>query len=312
MQQKRQAWDIVLIQPLGINLKLRDTQKMATISARELKNERFRLLEDIAKELEGDIVFPTCFDVSSRISEVMRNERASLQQIAAEVLHDPLVASKILRFANSVTYNPSGHAIADIDHALSRIGLDTARAVALACALAQLAKANEASIFADELKSLLLHSLKTGMIARVLARRLTPRINPETAMLAGLVHDLGAFFMFNRVVNYAELVDHPETVRFLVAQWHESIGSILLDSLGMPEEVIDAVQEVDVPRAPTTSPRSLSDIIYIANLFAGGFAEMQRLDLPDLQEPAELKDPKYTALQTEMDDACTEILQLWQ
>lgn len=284
---------------------------MATISAKELKNERFRLLEDIAKELEGDIVFPTCFDVSARISEVMRNEMASLQQIAAEVLHDPLVASKILRFANSASYNPSGHAIADIDHALGRIGLDTARAVALACALAQLAKANEASIFADDLKNFLLHSLKTGMIARVLARRLTPRINPETAMLAGLVHDLGAFFMLNRVVNYPELIDHPDTVRFLVAQWHESIGSILLDALGLPEEVIDAVQEVDIPRAAITNPRHLSDIVYIANLFAGGFAEMQKLDLPDLQEPAELKDPKYTALQTEMDDACAEILQLW-
>jgi len=283
---------------------------MADIPATELKNERFRLLEDIAKELEGEIVFPTSFDVSSRISQVMRNESASLQQIAHEVQRDPLIASKILKFANSASHNPSGYSITDIDHALGRIGLESARSVALACALAQLAKSSKISVFSDQLEQLLEHSLKTAAIARLLAKRLNTRVHPETAMLAGLVHDLGAFFMLHRVANYPELIDRPNTVRYLVAQWHEGIGSTLLDALGLPSEVIEAVEEIDIPRARVTTPRSLSDIVYVANLFAGGFSEMQRLDLPDLQEPAELQDPKYTDLQSEMDDACAEMLEL--
>lgn len=284
---------------------------MADIPATHLRNERFRLLEDIAKELEGEIVFPTSFDVSAHISEVMSNESASLQQIAQQVQRDPLIASKILKVANSVTYNPSGNVITDIGHALNRMGLQSARAVALACALAQLAKSNKSSVFASLLKLMLEHSLKTAAIARVIARRLAPRINPETAMLAGLVHDLGAFFMLNRVENYPELVDRPDTVRYLVAQWHEGIGTTLLDALGLPEEVIEAVKEVDIPRRKITTPGTLADVVYIANLFAGGFAEMQRLDLPDLKEPEELQDPKYTSLQGEMDEACAEFLQIW-
>lgn len=283
---------------------------MADIPATELKQERFRLLEDIAKELEGEIVFPTSFDVSARISEVMQNESASLQQIAQEVQRDPLVAAKVLKFANSASYNPSGYDITDLDHALSRIGLQNARSVALACALAQLAKSSKESIFADQLQALLEHSLKTAAIARLLAKRLAPRVHPETAMLAGLVHDLGAFFMLNRVVNYPELTNRPDTVRYLVAQWHEGIGSTLLDSLGLPGEVIEAVQEVDIPRPTISTPRTLSDIVYVANLFAGGFSEMQRLDLPGLQEPGELQNPKYTELQADMDSACAEMLQL--
>lgn len=288
-----------------------DTPKTANITATQLRNERFRLLEDIAKELEGEIVFPTCFDVSARISEVMRNEEASLQRIAQEVQYDPLVTSKILRFANSALFNPTGYSITDMDSALSRIGLQTARSVALACALAQLAKTNDVSVFADMLKEQLEHSLKTAAIARVLARQLTPRINPESALLAGLVHNLGAFFMLNRVANYPELRERPDTVRYLVAQWHESIGTVLLDSLGLPEEVIVAVKEVGIPRPRISNPRTLSDIIYIANLFAGGFAQMQRLDLPDLEEPAELQDPRFTSFKAEMDEACAEMLRLW-
>lgn len=284
---------------------------MADIPAAHLRNERFRLLEDIAKELKGEIIFPTSLDVSAHISEVMSNESASLQQIAQQVQRDPLIASKILKIANSASHNPSGNTITDIGHALNRIGMQSARSIALACALAQLAKSNKTPAFAELLKLMLEHSLKTAAIARVLARRLAPRVSPETAMLAGLVHDLGAFFMLNRVENYPELVNRPDTVRYLVAQWHEGIGTTLLDALGLPEEVIEAVKEVDIPRHKVDTPRTLADIVYVANLFAGGFAEMQRLDLPDLQEPAELQDPKYLSLQSEMDEACAEFLQIW-
>lgn len=284
--------------------------KANQITATQLKKERFLLLQDIAKELEGDLIFPTCFDVSTRICKVMRDETATMQRIAHEVQQDPLVATKILHFANSASFNPAGYAITDLDHALNRIGLQNARSIALACALAQLAKTSE-TVFADMLDSCLEHSLKTAAIARVLARKLTPRIHPETAMLAGLIHDLGAFFMLNRVANYQDLCERPDTVRYLVAQWHESIGIVLLDSLGLPEEVITAVKEIDIPRPTITAPRTLSDIIYIANLFAGGFAEMAHLDLPDLEEPAELKDPRYTDLQPDMDEACAELLSIW-
>ena len=85
---------------------------MTDISATELKNKRFQLLEDIAKELQGDIVFPTCFDVSARISEIMRSDSASLRQIAQEIQHDPLVTSKILQLAKqdkSCVYLPPTH-----------------------------------------------------------------------------------------------------------------------------------------------------------------------------------------------------------
>lgn len=284
---------------------------MDDISARDLKNKRFQLLEDIAKELEGEIIFPTCFDASLRISEAMRSSSLSLQQIAHEIQRDPLVTSKILRLANSAVYNLSGQTTTDIEKALSRTGINTARSVALSCALAQLAQSHQTSVFASQLSDLLTHSLKTAAIAQLLAKKFALRIAPETAILAGLIHDLGAFFMFHRVTNYPDLIERPNTVSFLVMQWHESIGLVLLDALGLPQEVIDAVRETDIPRPTIKQPRTLSDIVYIANLFAGGFAEMQKLDLPNLIEPSELQDPTYTNLQEAMDNACSEMLNSW-
>ncbi|WP_273431737.1 HDOD domain-containing protein [Chitinibacter tainanensis] len=284
--------------------------QFADKTAEQLNNERFAMLEDIAKELEGDVVFPTCFDASVQISTVMKSKTASVQRIAHEIQKDPLITAKLLKLANSVVYNPMGKQISDLGSALARVGMDTARATALACAMQQLIRSRDLNNFEPISNRYWVHSLKTSMIARVIARRLT-RINPEIAMLAGLVHDLGAFFMLDRAGRYAELAERPRTVEFLIAQWHESVGNILLDSLGLPEEVVEAVKEIDVPRAFVETPRSLSDVVYVANLFAGGFWEMQLLDIPNLEEPKELSYGRYTELQAEMDEACQEMISMF-
>ena len=64
------------------------------------------------------------------------------------------------------------------------------------------------------------------------------RINPDQAFLAGLVHDLGAFYMLYRAAQYEELRMRPDTVKYLMLQWHEGIGVSLLNALGLPEEII--------------------------------------------------------------------------
>ncbi|WP_410499863.1 HDOD domain-containing protein [Chitinibacter sp. S2-10] len=276
----------------------------------QLHDQRLSMLIDIAKELEDEVIFPTCFDASVQISTVMKSKTASLQRIAHEIQKDPLITAKLLQLANSVAYKRAGNNVADLDSALMRVGMETARATALACALQQLVRSRELTQFEGIANKLWIHSLKTSMIARVIAQRLT-RVNPELAMLAGLVHDLGAFYMLDRAAHYPELVERPTTVEFLVAQWHESVGVILLDSLSMPEEIIDAVREVDQPRPFIENPRNLSDVVYLANLFAGGFAEMQRLDIPELAEPKELSYAKYTDLRAEMDQACQEMISLF-
>lgn len=277
----------------------------------ELHDQRLAMLEDIAKELDSDTVFPICFDIAIEIGAVMKNPNASIKQIAAEVQKDPLIATKILKLANCITYNPSGRNIVDIENAVIRLGMGTARSVALACAMDQLARSAQLAPFEAQSNLWWLHSLKCAAISRVLCKQLAPRINPDMAFLAGLVHDLGAFFMLDRAGRYPELLERPKTVDYLVAQWHDSIGTVLLDTLGLPEEIIEAVRDNDLPRPPTTQLRKLTDVIYVANLFAGGIEEINKQDLPEPFEPEELNDPQYTRLMDEMNEACAEILSVW-
>lgn len=265
-----------------------------------LKAQRFKMLEDIARDLSGDVTFPTCFDAALQIRNVMRDPNVSLPQIAKAVRMEPLIAVKLLRIANSAAYNISGKQIADVEAALQRIGISLARSVSMAVAMEQLLRSKDLVAFADMSRGLWLHTLKTAAAARVLARRLT-RLNGEDALFAGLVHDLGAFYMLYRAAQYDELRSRPDTVRYLIVQWHENIGESLMAALGLPEQIIEAVRDHDQPRPPIETPQSLSDVVYEANIIAGGLDEWERLHAGNAEPVGEYQSPTYLALRDEIE-----------
>jgi len=250
-----------------------------------LKAQRFQMLEDIAKELAGDIVFPTYFDAAFRLRKELQNADLSLTQLANRIAVEPLISAKLLHLANSVLYNPSGATVRNLVGAIQRLGLEVVRSTALTIAMGQMMRSRDLVEFADLTKSLWTHTLHTAAAARVIARRET-RLNPDDALLAGLVHDLGAFYMIYRAAKYPELRQRPDTLRYLIVQWHEGIGVSLLNAIGLPEEIVDATIDHDQPRLLPESIRTLPELIYVSNILAGGHFEWLYQDIdPEAGEP---------------------------
>ncbi|MFN3987362.1 MAG: HDOD domain-containing protein [Rhodocyclaceae bacterium] len=235
-----------------------------------LKQQRFKMLEDIAAELAGDIVFPTYFDAVLRLRNVMRDADVPLERVVTAVRAEPLICARLIRLANSVVEGLASE-IRDVATAIRRLGLNQVRNAALAVAMSQLSRSKELSPFSALSRRLWEHSLMAAAAAQVIARELShAKVNPDEAQFAGLVHDLGAFYMLYRAAQYEELRVRPDTVRHLIAQWNESIGEALLFALQLPESIVEAVRFHDQPRPPQLDdPRSLGDVVYSANALAG-------------------------------------------
>lgn len=277
-------------------------------TGRALNAQRFQMLEDIARELSGEVVFPTYFDAAIRLRQVLQDPKQSLDGIAKALAVEPLISTKLLHLANSVLYNPGGSEVRSLPAAVARLGINTVRSTALAIAMNQLLRSKDLADFTDLTRSLWEHSLRSASAAHVIARRLS-RINPDEAMLAGLVHDLGAFYMLYRATQYPELRARPDTIRYLIMQWHESIGHTLLLALGLPEDIAEAVREHDQPRqAPPAAARNLGDIVYVANLIAGGAHEWLHQDTEKGSIERQTLDPAYLALQDEIAERTAETL----
>jgi HD-like signal output (HDOD) protein len=272
----------------------------------ELAAQRYAMLADIAKELAGEVLFPTCFDAVLRLRKELQNPNITLLRIAQIVQLEPLIAVKLMRLANSAAYATRGKPVRELPLAITRLGLNVVRSTAMSVAMGAILHAKEMVSFSALAQSLWEHSIYSAVATRLLARTYT-QISPEEAMLAGLVHDLGAFYMLYRGVQYPELRERPDTLRYLIAQWHESIGVTLLESLGLPKDIAQASTDHDHPRSVPDVPKTLADVVYLGNLLAGGHYAWLNHNSETQEEDVKVVREKYLNLLPEIEAEATEM-----
>ena len=232
-----------------------------------MSSATFKILEDIAKDLSGDeITFPTFLDITFQVRTALKDPNLNVEQLAKLVGAEPLMSTKIIRMANSVALNPSGREIADVKSAIVRVGMEAVRTVSFAVAMEQLLKSKQMQPFEDISQRLWVHTSHVAALCRVLAKKLA-KINGDEAMFAGLVHDLGVFYLMSRAANFPEFLNDKAELHALLVGWHDNIGHALLSALGSPESILEAVQMHETDRE-ITSVKKLSDVLYVANKIA--------------------------------------------
>ena len=243
----------------------------------------FQILEDIASDLSGDeITFPTFLDITFQVRTALKDPNLSVEQLSKLVGAEPLMSTKIIRMANSVALNPSGREVADVKSAIIRVGMEAVRTVSFAVAMEQLLKSKQMQVFEGISKRLWEHTAHVAALCRTLARKVA-KINGDEAMFAGLVHDLGVFYLMSRAVNFPELVADKAELHGLLVGWHDNIGHALLSALGSPEVVLQAVQEHETDRE-ISEVKTLSDVLYVANKIANRTASWRD---PAFDEPVD-------------------------
>ena len=138
----------------------------------------------------------------------------------------------------------------------------------------------------------------------MLARRVA-KINGDEAMFAGLVHDLGVFYLMSRAANFPELIEDKAGLHDLLVQWHDNIGHALLAAMGLSEALLVAVQEHEVER-PVPAVKTLADVLFVANKLANtvsGWRDPEFCDAVDTSALAAIFDgDTIAALLTESED----------
>jgi HD-like signal output (HDOD) protein len=245
-------------------------------------NSHFRILEDIARDFSGDVNFPTCMDAAVLVRDTLSDPNTNLQRVVQVIGIEPLISSKLLKLANSVAYNPSGQGVSELGSAIKRLGFEAVRTTSLAVAMDQMLKSKNLTVFGDISRNAWEHTLRVSAIARILAGRIG-RINPEEAMLAGLVHDIGIFYLLFRAADYSEYRENHAATLELIRDWHAETSNKLLQILGLPEQITDAVRGHDQLRHLDT-PASVRDVLYFANPLAGYDSDWN----PDFADASEI------------------------
>lgn len=218
-------------------------------------------LAQIAAAVENDLAFSTNAELALRVRKLLDDPDCSVDQLSKLISAEPVLLSRVLGVANTVAYNPSGRATSDIHTAVSRLGFNTLRILATAVIVRQmqnLSRAPEHRALAGQLWE---HTAQVAALARVIARRIT-RQDPDAAFFAGIVHEVGAFYLITQAA------EHPELLAGDLAAWHESgeaqVGQAVLHRLGVPENIM-AAQEVLWNGYLSMPPQSLGDTLLLAD-----------------------------------------------
>lgn len=268
--------------------------------------------ERIEKEMiEGRLNFPTVLDLSLRIKNVADDPDSSLDDIAAIARAEPVLSAKAVRMANAVLMNPYGAPVTNVGDAVRRIGLDALRSLAFAVAAEQVAQDFRSHTLKLIATGLWMHTVDIACWANVIARE-TRSANADAALFAGMMVDIGQFFLLSRATEYPALEQDMDRFAEFVSTWNAPVGRVILEIFGLPESVLDAYRNAS-PEIKAWPPRDLTETLKLARILTESpnpFENLLGQNAPNLAEAVAASNIDATELQQMVDSVQTNRRQL--
>jgi HD-like signal output (HDOD) protein len=218
-----------------------------------------------AQVAQGELTFPTSVNAALQLQLALDNPDYPLEDTIKLVLAEPFLAARTIALANSAAFNrPGSPVIANARAAVMRLGYNTLHSLVAAMVVRQFGSKIVDQAVRAKAQQLWVHTAHVAALAHAFALRLTS-INPDTAMFAAIVHEVGSFYLLSRAEEFPGLLEAD--AENWMASGEELITSEVLKKLHIPEQVriaIIGLQDglMNVP------PDTLLDTLLLAHHFA--------------------------------------------
>ena len=232
----------------------------------EDRSKEFEFLESLTAELSSrELLFPTSLTVTLKIRHALNDAHASTEKVARIIGAEPVLSAQILRLANSVAYNNGNQPTNDLRQAAVRLGFEMVRNVAIAVGMKQLVQTKSSADAPDLINGLWNRSIRVAALSFVMARKLT-RLSPDSAMIAGLLHDIGKFYILFRAHSFSDFIVDKRALWDVIDRWHLSIGAAILECWEVSDDIRVAVLEHRDLERTHRGPPDLTDIVMAADI----------------------------------------------
>jgi len=258
---------------------------VTTVQTDDTREIGFEFVRILAGELSaGKVDIPSFPEVSIRVRRVLSDPKSTTDQVVRVVSSEPALAARLLRIANSASLNRSGRAVTDLRTAINRIGYNMVRSASISFSMAQMRNATKLAGLEPRLGGLWENSTLVAAYAYVLARSCS-RVNPEEALLAGMMHGIGKLYVLTRAAAHPDLFVTGNTLESIIDDWHPAIGKAILENWEFSDEMAVAVgEQQDHSRIGPDAP-DLRDVIAGAVLLASHATDPAAVDAALLELP---------------------------
>ncbi|MEA3280115.1 MAG: response regulator [Thermodesulfobacteriota bacterium] len=229
--------------------------------------------ESLKQVISRTEYLPSLPTLYTEMMEEIRSSNGSIQRIGKIVEKDLSITAKILQLVNSAFFGLSRH-ISNPSQAVILLGFNTIRSLVLTVGM--FSKFDQATLAALPVKNIYEHSIKTGAIARDIAKMENmDKEQVDNAFMAGMLHDLGKLlFVINYTKTYREVfeISRKREMTFVEVEIeklgasHTEVGAYLLGLWGLPDTIVEAVAFHHNPGSCSTTDFNILSAVYAANI----------------------------------------------
>jgi len=220
------------------------------------------LVQDIS---DNKLELPTLPEVALKVRDTVEDEGVTAKKVAEVIGSDAALSARLMQVANSPMYRGNKQ-IEDIQMAVARMGIKTARDLLVGLAMRQMFQATS-DVTDAKLRQCWEHSTQVASLSSMLCKHFT-NLKPDQAMLAGLVHDIGVLPILVRAEEYPELLENISLLDSMIRELHSRIGTLILDSWNFPPELIKVAAEHENLSYNSGNDIDYVDIVQVANIQA--------------------------------------------
>ncbi len=202
-----------------------------------------RIVFDVYHALmDGSFTLPALPDIALRVRQAANDPTSGADKVTRVIQGDPAIAAYCVRMANNAAYAGADRVTA-VREAVVRMGVNATADMVTAYTLRQLYRASDpvSQIF---MQAAWRHSARIAALSFVIARH-TRKLNPEQALLGGLLHDIGMLIIISEWHKQSSTPLKSDALHQLGRELNGSLGSMVLRNWHMPDNIVAVSLEAE-------------------------------------------------------------------
>lgn len=221
----------------------------------------YQLFADLVSER---LELPSLPDIAVQVRTAVAQDDTGPADLARIIGRDPAIAARLIQLANGSLYGGQSQ-VDSLQPAIVRLGSTVTREVVTAHALRAVFQSPHAALKA-RMTRLWSHSTRVAATAHGLAR-LFRGLDREQALLAGLVHDIGAIPLLTNSVLYPELTGNTALLDQAVDKYRGQTGAMILRYWRFPDNLAAVPLHAEDWYRQTAAPTpDYADLIAVSQL----------------------------------------------
>lgn len=224
------------------------------------------LMEFYAGLRSNKLALPSVPDVAWKVRRATEREDSTADRIASVISVDPSISAKLVRACNSPLYRGFSD-VRTVRESVVRLGTRTTRQLVTVFSMREVFKTQRTEL-QRAMERLWKHAREVAALCWVLADAATS-LDPEEALLAGLLHDLGAIPVIVHAEHHVDIFADRQLLDRVVDELKPDIGAALLERWEFPQSFIIAARHAeDWGYQPPQDEPQLVDVVILAQLHA--------------------------------------------